>query len=481
MKTLGKFIINETELLNEAERVSEILFPISRSITGNGVRKSLDILKQIAEFDVGEIPSGTKCYDWTVPDEWNIKDAFVEDESRNKIIDFQKNNLHVVNYSIPIDKWVSYEELESHLHTLPNMPDAIPYRTSYYKRDWGFCLTHNDFCKLKKDKKFHVVIDSSLKSGSLTYGEYNLKGKSEKEFIFSSYCCHPSLANDNVSGMILWILLLKILKTSNLNHSYRFVLVPETIGAIAYLAKNEKNMKQVKGGYILTCVGGPSKFSYKPTFLENSFVDNVVDESFKESNIDYTKYAFDVNGSDESQYSAPFFRIPIGTICKDKYYEFDYYHTSLDNLNFIKPKNIIDVLEIYLLVISKLEKMPVELIDNENKNFRRTEKESKRQTIKSMNPYCAPMLSKRSLYPTIGGQIEQKAIDFKKNHRSRNYGNIFEQKKYLGEEIDAISWIMFYADDMTTIKEISKKSGLSQELLQKVSKILVTSGLIGVN
>jgi aminopeptidase-like protein len=281
--------------------------------------------------------------------------------------------------------------------------------------------------------------------------------------------------------MILWILLLKILKTSNLNHSYRFVLVPETIGAIAYLAKNEKNMKQVKGGYILTCVGGPSKFSYKPTFLENSFVDNVVDESFKESNIDYTKYAFDVNGSDESQYSAPFFRIPIGTICKDKYYEFDYYHTSLDNLNFIKPKNIIDVLEIYLLVISKLEKMPVELIDNENKNFVKTEKESKRQTIKSMNPYCAPMLSKRGLYPTIGGQIEQKAIDFKKNHRSRNYGNIFEQKKHLGEEIDAISWIMFYADDMTTIKEISKKSGLSQELLQKVSKILVTSGLIGVN
>ena len=481
MKTLGKFIINETELLNEAKRVSEILFPISRSITGNGVRKSLDILKQIVEFDIGEILSGTKCYDWTIPDEWNIKDAFVEDESRNRIIDFQKNNLHVVNYSIPIDKWVSYEELESHLHTLPNMPDAIPYRTSYYKRDWGFCLTHNDFCKLKKDKKFHVVIDSSLKSGSLTYGECNLKGKSEKEFIFSSYCCHPSLANDNVSGMILWILLLKILKTSNLNHSYRFVLVPETIGAIAYLAKNEKNMKQVKGGYILTCVGGPSKFSYKPTFLENSFVDNVVDESFKESNIDYTKYAFDVNGSDESQYSAPFFRIPIGTICKDKYYEFDYYHTSLDNLNFIKPKNIIDVLEIYLLVISKLEKMPVKLIDNENKNFVKTEKESKRQTIKSMNPYCAPMLSKRGLYPTIGGQIEQKAIDFKKNHRSRNYGNISEQKKHLGEEIDAISWIMFYADDMTTIKEISKKSGLSQELLQKVSKILVTSGLIGVN
>ena len=481
MKTLGKFTINETELLNEAERVSEILFPISRSITGNGVRKSLDILKQIVEFDIAEIPSGTKCYDWTVPDEWNIKDAFVEDESRNRIIDFQKSNLHVMNYSIPIDKWVSYEELESHLHTLPNMPDAIPYRTSYYKRDWGFCLTHNDFCKLKKDKKFHVVIDSSLKSGSLTYGECNLKGKSEKEFIFSSYCCHPSLANDNVSGMILWILLLKILKTSNLNHSYRFVLVPETIGAIAYLAKNEKNMKQVKGGYILTCVGGPSKFSYKPTFLENSFVDNVVDESFKESNIDYTKYAFDVNGSDESQYSAPFFRIPIGTICKDKYYEFDYYHTSLDNLNFIKPKNIIDVLEIYLLVISKLEKMPVELINNENKNFVKTEKESKRQTIKSMNPYCAPMLSKRGLYPTIGGQIEQKAIDFKKNHRSRNYGNISEQKKHLGEEIDAISWIMFYADDMTTIKEISKKSGLSQELLQKASKILVTSGLIGVN
>ena len=173
--------------------------------------------------------------------------------------------------------------------------------------------------------------------------------------------------------------------------------------------------------------------------------------------------------------------MPVGSLTRTIYGKYPEYHTSLDNLNFIKPKNIIDVLEIYLLVISKLEKMPVELIDNENKNFVKTEKESKRQTIKSMNPYCAPMLSKRGLYPTIGGQIEQKAVDFKKNHRSRNYGNIVEQKKHLGEEIDAISWIMFYADDMTTIKEISKKSGLSQELLQKVSKILVTSGLIGVN
>jgi aminopeptidase-like protein len=478
MKKIGEFLINEIELSNHIQQLCEELFPICRSITGNGVRKSLDILKQVSEFDVSEIPSGTQCYDWTIPDEWNIEDAFIEDEQGNKIIDFQKNNLHVVNYSIPIDKWVSYEELESHLHTLENLPDAIPYRTSYYKRDWGFCLSFQDFCKLNKRKKFHVVINSTLKPGSLTYGEYNIKGNSGNEIIFSSYCCHPSIANDNMSGMVLWILLLKILKNLKLNHSYRFVLVPETIGAIAYLAKNEKKMKQVDGGFILTCVGGPSKFSYKPTFSENSFIDKIVHESFKEVNIDYTTYPFDVNGSDESQFSAPFFRIPVGTICKDKYYEFDYYHTSLDNLNFIESKNILDTLEIYLQVISKLEK--TKKINTEVLKFTKTRRDSKNRTIESLNPYCEPMLSKRKLYPTVGGQIAQKAVNFTKAHRSRNYTNNNKQK-YSGKFIDAISWVMFYGDNLTTIEEIAKKTGLTVELLNESTNILVEQGLIKVN
>ena len=478
MEKIGDFLINEIELSNHIQQLCEELFPICRSITGNGVRKSLDILKQVSEFDVTEIPSGTQCYDWTIPDEWNIEDAFVEDEQGNKIIDFQKNNLHVVNYSVPIDKVLSYEELKSHLHTLENLPDAIPYRTSYYNRDWGFCLSFNDFHKLNKKAKFHVVINSTIKPGSLTYGEYYIKGNSGKEFIFSSYCCHPSLANDNMSGMILWTILLKILKSSKLNHSYRFVLVPETIGAIAYLAKNEKKMKQVDGGYILTCVGGPNKFSYKPTFSENSLIDKIVHESFKESNMDYTTYPFDVNGSDESQFSAPFFRIPVGTICKDKYYEFDYYHTSLDNLDFIESKNIFDTLRIYLKVISKLEK--IKKLNTEIPKLNKTRINSKDKTIESLNPYCEPMLSKRKLYPTVGGQISQKAINFTKIHRSRNYTNNNNQK-YSGRFIDAISWIMFYGDNLTTVEEIAKKSKLSIEIINEATDILVEQGLIKVN
>jgi len=476
MKEMEKFSFNQDELVDEAQKLFNELFPICRSITGNGVRKSLDILKKVTEFDVKEIPSGTQCYDWEIPNEWNIDDAYIEDNDGNKIIDFQKSNLHVVNYSIPINKWVSFEELKIHLHTLQNLPDAIPYRTTYYNQDWGFCLSYNDFCKLDKEKKYHVVINSTLKSGSLSYGEYKIQGNSGKEFIFSSYCCHPSLANDNLSGTVLWILLLKILKNSKLKHSYRFALVPETIGAIAYLAKNEKEMKKVNGGYVLTCVAGPSKFSYKPTFSENNFIDKIVHETFKESKIDYTTHSFDINGSDESHFSAPFFRIPVGTICRDKYYEFDYYHTSLDNLDFVKSKNLIETLEMYLQIISKLEESEIpDVKDGKNTEIKR---DSKNMTLKSLNPYCEPMLSKRNLYPSIGGQIAQRAVNFTKDHRLRKYQEKNNEIKYSGEIIDAISWLMFYADEQSTIKDISIKSGLPEDLLEKVTKILVDSNLV---
>ena len=413
-----------------------------------------------------------------IPNEWNILDAYIEDKVGNKIINFKENNLHVVNYSIPIDKLMSFEELKSHIHYLPNMPEAIPYRTSYYKRDWGFCLSYNDFCKLKKDEEYHIVINSTLKPGSLTYGEYIINGNSGKEFIFSSYCCHPSLGNDNLSGMVLWILLLKILKKSKLNHTYRFVLVPETIGAIAYLSKNENKMREVDGGFVLTCVGGPNKFEYKPTFLENSIIDKIVDESFKETGIDYVKYPFDVNGSDETSYSAPYFRIPIGTICRDKYYEFEFYHTSLDNLEFIQAKSIIETLEMYLQIISKLEK--TNTFDEQTEKHGIKKGEFKKNTLKSLNPFCEPMLSKRNLYPSVGGQISQKAVNLEKKHRSRNYSDNNKQA-FAAKDIDAISWLMFYADDVTTLKEISKKSGLTEELLEKTINVLTEHNLIKVN
>ena len=243
-------IYNSTDSSYRKEIISTLkkkLFPICRSITGSGVRKSLNILKEISDFRIIEIPSGTKCFDWEVPDEWNISDGFIEDSHGNKIIDFKKNNLHVVNYSIPVNETLSFSELKNHLYTLPNIPNAIPYRTSYYKRDWGFCLEQTKFEKMNDTNQYHVVIDSLLSKGSMTLGECLIKGKSENEFIFSTYCCHPSMANDNLSGMILWILLL-ILSEVHLLNINSFIILPDGISpflifdkiSLALEAKNKE-------------------------------------------------------------------------------------------------------------------------------------------------------------------------------------------------------------------------------------------------
>lgn len=395
------------------------LFPICRSITGDGVRETLSILQQIVEFDIKEIPSGTVCYDWTIPDEWNVRDAYVKDSSGTLIIDFRQNNLHLVGYSIPVDQVMSFQELEKHLHTLPDLPSAIPYRTTYYNRDWGFCLSQEQFNRMDRDEKYHIHIDSTLKPGSLTLGEGIIEGSSEQEFLISTYCCHPSLANDNLSGLVLWAFLLRELKSHQTRHSYRFVIIPETIGAIAYLSQNEEAMKKVAGGFVITTVAGLGKFGYKHTYLGDHLIDRVVHRTFSELNIEYIPYPFDIKGSDERQYSAPYFRIPVGTICKDKYYEYDYYHTSLDDLDFINAEHLIETLKLYLLAIQKLE-MNV--------------------TYRSLNPYCEPQLGKRGLYS--------------------------------GKELDAIRWIMFCSDGKTSLLDISEKTAFPlKELYETAEKL----------
>lgn len=470
---------NSQNIVREIDNLFEQLFPICRSITGNGVRKSLSILKEITDFQINEIPSGTICYDWKVPNEWNINDAYVKDSSGNKIIDFQKNNLHVVNYSIPIDDIFTFEELEKHLHVLKDYPDSIPYRTTYYKEDWGFCISYEEFKKMDRNSKYDVKIDSTLKPGKLTYGEYVIEGSSGKEFIISTYCCHPSLANDNLSGLVLWILLLRKLKSLKTNHTYRFIVVPETIGAIAYLSMHEKIMKNVLGGFILTCVAGPEKFSYKQTFLGNDLIDDVVRKTFSELGLDFKQYNFDITGSDEGQYSSPFFRIPIGTICKDKYHEFEYYHTSKDNLDFINANYLAETLDVYYSVIINLENTP--LTDFQNylrikSNMKKTN--SKMEMIyKSLNPYCAPMLSKRDLYPTLGGKIKQKAADRSKDHFEQKF-NMTDGKSLSGTELDAILWVMFYSDGQTSLFEISEKIGFPLNVLKNIAEILCKQNLL---
>lgn len=443
-------------LIAVADRLLRDLFPICRSLTGDGVRQTLRRLQQVADFEIHEIPSGTACYDWTVPDEWNIRDAYVATLAGERLIDFRKNNLHVVSYSVPVDAVLSFNEPAPHLHSLPDLPGAIPYRTAYYTRSWGFCLTHEQLSQMDRTARYRVVIDSTLEPGSLTYGEARLAGHSGQEFLISTYCCHPSLANDNLSGPVLWVLLLRELRRRQHRHAYRFIIVPETIGAIAYLSRNESEMKRLAGGFILTSAAGPGLFGYKHTFLGNHLIDRAVHRTFEELDLEFLAYPFDVNGSAETHYSAPFFRIPIGTICKDKYYEYDYYHTSLDDLEFISAGNLVETMKVHLLTVEKLE---LDL------------------TYRSLHPHSEPMLGKRGLYPAMGGSIKQRAADLKTEHHKRQYA-IGDGRTTYGNELDAIRWVMFYGDGATSLLQLAEKAGFPMYQLYETAEKLRQHGLV---
>lgn len=443
-------------LTEEADGLLRRLFPICRSLTGDGVRQTLAILQDSAAFDVREIASGTPCYDWVVPDEWSIRAAWIEGPSGERIVDFADNNLHVVNYSVPVDAVLPFDELDRHLHTLPDLPEAIPYRTAYYNRQWGFCLSHRQYLGLDRRAAYRVHIDATLAPGHLTYGEALLDGASGEEFLVSTYCCHPSLANDNLSGVVLWTLLLRELRRGPRRHAYRFVIVPETIGAIAYLAHHEAAMRRLAGGFIPTTVAGPGPFGYKQTFHGDHRIDRAVRQTFKELRLEYVDYPFDINGSDETHYSAPFFRIPIGTISKDKYYEYPQYHTSLDDLGFIRAAHLVETLKLYLLAIEKLE---LDL------------------TYRSLNPYSEPMLGKRGLYPQTGGSIKQPAVDLNRNHLEREY-TISEGRITYGSELDAIRWVTFLSDGGASLLPIAERCGFPLRQLYETAERLVQHGLL---
>jgi aminopeptidase-like protein len=434
-------VLDKEGLRGEAEALLGRLFPICRSITGEGVRKTLRELQGTASFQTHEVPSGTACFDWTVPDEWTIRDAYIETREGERLVEFHKNNLHVVSYSEPVDALLPFDELAPHLHSLPNLPHAIPYRTTYYRREWGFCLSHEQLLRMDRGAKYRVVIDSDLAPGSLTYGEALLPGTSGEEYLVSTYCCHPSLANDNLSGIVLWTLLLREMQRRPTRHSYRFVIAPETIGAIAYLARNRKAMERMQGGFVLTTVAGPGRFGYKGSYQTNSRMDRVVERAFASQGIEPIRYPFDVDGSDERQYSSPGFRIPVVTITKDKYYEYDYYHTSLDDLSFISAANLIESLVLYLGAIENLE------LD---------------QVYRSLNPHGEPMLGKRGLYPQTGGAIRQRAAGTVETDPARPGGG----------DLEAMRWVMFLSDGETSLLEISERTGLPMRKIYEAAEKL---------
>lgn len=365
------------------------LFPITRSITGNGVRQTLNILNQHAAIKLYEVPSGTKVFDWIVPDEWNIKDAYVKNKKGDRVIDFKISNLHVVGYSEPFQGFLNLQELKSHLHTLPDQPNLIPYVTSYYNKYWGFCLAHNDLLKLK-DEIYEVKIDSTFTKGSLTYGELVIKGKSDREVLLSTYICHPSMANNELSGPVVTTFLSKYLQniSDNLLYTYRILFVPETIGSITYLSLHYKHMmEKTIAGYVITTVGDSGPFSYLKSRTEDTLVDRVTLHALKYEKKDYKIYDYLHRGSDERQYCSPNIDLPVGSLMRSKYNEYPEYHTSGDDLNIVSSIDLEESLEMYKTCIYYIEN---------NKTYKLT-------------TFCEPNLGKRGLYPLISDKKSHKS------------------------------------------------------------------------
>jgi len=442
------------EIKEEMFSLMQELFPICRSITGNGVRKTLERIKKDIPLSKFEIPTGTQVFDWTIPKEWNIVDAYVSDLSGKKIIDFQKSNLHVVNYSIPIKKQISLNELKKHIFSNPEKPDYIPYVTSYYNETWGFCLEHSELIKMK-DKKYDVIIESKLENGFLTYGEFFIKGESENEILISTYICHPSMCNDNLSGVVVATALAKYLKNLKLKYSIRFLFIPETIGAISWLYLNQNKIKNIKHGLVLTCLGDSGHFTYKKSRKGDAEIDETVVKILKESKKKFEVVEFFPWGSDERQFCSPGFNLPVGSLIRTMYDKFPEYHTSGDNLDFMNKNSLKESFEKYFLIISELEKnFGIKKIHvNEKREKIRSDKESYFLTT---NPKCEPQLGKYNVYKNFGGQYE-------------------ESKKELK---NAIFWILNYSDGIHSLEDIARKSKLDLDLIKKTSSLLESKKLI---
>ena len=415
------------------------LFPLTRSLTGDGVKKTLNIIKkEFPKLKIKKLKSGTKVFDWKVPEEWNVTDAYVIDKYNNRIIDFKKNNLHLVGYSIPIKKNITKKELFKNLYFLKNQSKAIPYITSYYKRRWGFCISYNEYKIFDKryslNDKFKVVINSNLnKKGNLNYGELILKGKSKKEILISTYICHPSMANNELSGPIVSMGLINYFKNKKLNKTLRFVFIPETIGSISYLSKNIKYLKEnVIGGYNLSCIGDERQHSCMFSKYQNSPSDEAVIEAYKSLRIkNYKIYSFLKRGSDERQYNSPGVDLKISSIFRTKYDEYPEYHTSLDNFNLVTLKGCVGGFN----VARKSIEILLERIY---------------PTFKIM---CEPQLGKRGLYPTLSTKDKTK--------ENKSYRNFLQ-----------------YADGTNSLEKISNLIKLDLNSVKKIYSILLKNNLI---
>lgn len=420
---------------NEMYALCDRLFPICRSITGNGVRETLRVLQSICSaMTLHEVPSGTQAFDWTVPKEWNIRDAWIKNSKGEKILDFAKSNLHVMGYSLPVNKDVSLEELLPLIHTQPDQPDAIPYVTSYYKERYGFCMSQEQKDALQEDT-YHIYIDSELKDGSLTYGEILIPSTegNKDEIFLSTYVCHPSMANNELSGPAVTVYLAKwLLEKTHRRYNYRIIFIPETIGAITYLSQHLPEMKKnIRAGFNISCVGDDRTYSYVASRYGNTLADKVAKNVLYFRYPEYKRYSFLQRGSDERQYNAPGVDLPVCAVCRSKYAEYPEYHTSKDNMGLISPTGLQGAYEVYRDMIEALEY---------NHKYK----------IQCLGE---PQLGKRGLYPTIS-------------------------QKGQHELVAALTDFIAYADGTNDIIDISNKIQIPVRNLIPVVKILLKNKLI---
>ncbi|WP_328702983.1 DUF4910 domain-containing protein [Arenibaculum pallidiluteum] len=408
------------------------LFPICRSITGDGVRRTLAELGALIPLEIHEVPSGTAVFDWTVPREWNIRDAYVRDARGVRVVDFRVSNLHVVSYSRPVSAVMPLSELRRHIHTLPDQPGLIPYRTSYYNEDWGFCMAHEQLMRLPEGL-YEVLIDATLEDGSLTYGEHLHQGATDEEVLLSAHVCHPSLANDNCSGLAVLAHLARRIASLRTRYSYRFLFAPGTIGAITWLSRNRERVGRIRHGIVVSCVGDRGEPSYKRSRRGDAFIDRAMAHVLRHASPAPAILDFSPYGYDERQYCSPGFDLPVGLFQRSRFGQFPEYHTSADNLGFIDPASLESSFDILLSAIEIIEGdgRPVNLL-----------------------PHCEPQLGRRGLYAALGGGRDEPARRM------------------------ALLWVLNLADGTHSLLDMAERSGLPFRVIAEAAHLLEGKGLL---
>ncbi|HVL57649.1 MAG TPA: DUF4910 domain-containing protein [Burkholderiaceae bacterium] len=407
------------------------LYPIARSITGDGVRATLAQLSELIPLQIHEVPSGEAVFDWVVPPEWNVRAAWLADAEGRRIVDLAQHTLHVVNYSEPVRARLTLEQLQPHLHSIPEHPDWIPYRTSYYQRTWGFCLSHRQRQALRPGT-YEAVIDSTLAPGHLTYGECCIEGASDRELIVSVHVCHPSLANDNLSGISVATLLARELAQTRPNHTIRFLFVPSTIGAITWLARNRERLDRIDGGLVLSGVGDAGGFTYKRS-RRGGAIDRIVAQVLAARGEPHTIEPFGPYGYDERQFCSPGIDLPVGCLMRTPYGCYPQYHTSADDLDFIRPESLAATLAVCRDVLARADLVA---------------------TWRNLQPFGEPQLGRRGLYDSIGGENDKKTAQM------------------------ALLWMLSYSDGEHSTLDISELSGLPLDVLHRAAGRLRDADLL---